>query len=99
MTTRTLSRADLTAMAQGEPDTTSVAHWVAHKTDQPVCWCVLRLMSCKIWWLRHEGLEGPQWTRKLTEAQAFGDRESTYALCRRVQGLLYLYDRSESSSR
>ena len=74
-------------------DAQTLQHWIDHKTDLPVCWQVLRVLNCRIHWLRIEGLEGPQWTRSRPAGWCSGDRETTYQTARRVHGLLVLYDR------
>ena len=91
----TVPRADLQDLADAPriDSGDTLRDWVQFKTDQPITWQVLRVLSCRVHYLRYEGQEGPQWTRDRMSAWCCGDRETVYQTARRVQGLLVLYDR------
>jgi hypothetical protein len=63
--------------------------WRERITDQHVCWLVVRLIHCKFHWLTLTG----DWDKRQKMAAAWGEREQAYQAARKVNGLLYCYDR------
>ena len=63
--------------------------WIERQRDQTHCWMVLRLINCKLHWLKLDG----QWTKKQHDAACWTGREQAYQSARDSSGLLYSYDR------